>query len=410
MAALGWAHRAAHQRLTAAVATERDLRYLHLATCLGLFCTGVYATSFGPALPFLAREYDVSLSRAGLLLTVFFVGSITASGSVAWRFHGFDARLTTVTGLGGCAVGAALLGLAPGWAAALGAVAVLGFGDGLLVAGSHNVMTQSARDIGAAINRLNVYFAVGAIAGPLWAGAVLAAWGNLAAVYVGIAPLCLVAAAVLLPARMPPAAPAPARAVSHTTSRMTPTIWVMGGILFLYVGGEFGLGSWIASYAERAAGAGTMTAATVTAGYWAALMLGRLISGRLFAGGYRPVAVLTGALAGALVASSVLALAGGSLAVAFIAAFLTGLCFGPIWPSAVTIAAAGSSAGAPATMVTIGNAGGIFFPWFQGVVLVSAGSSRGIAFTAALCLAMLAATLAYRIRAVPALLSSPPGR
>jgi fucose permease len=179
---------------------------------------------------------------------------------------------------------------------------------------------------------------------------------------------------------------------------MSATIWVMGGVLFLYVGAEFGLGSWVASYAERAANAGTMTGAVVTAGYWGALMLGRLISGRLFAQGYPARVVLIGALAGALVASSVLALAGGSLSVAFAAAFCTGLCFGPIWPSAVTIAASGSTAGAPATMVTIGNAGGIFFPWVQGVVLVSAGSGRGIAFTAALCLAMLLVTLTYSAR------------
>jgi fucose permease len=363
---------------------------------MALFCTGVYATSFGPALPFLARHFDVSLSRAGLLLTVFFAGSITASGGIAFKFHAFDARLTTMAGLAACAAGALLLAIAPGWAAALAAVSVLGFGDGLLVAGSHNVMTQSARDIGAAINRLNVYFAIGAIAGPLWAGAVLATWGSLATAYAGIAVLCVAAAAALLTVRMPSAPAVPTQ--PSAAPRMTATIWVMGGVLFLYVGAEFGLGSWVASYAERAANAGTMTGAAVTAGYWGALMLGRLISGRLFAQGHRPPVVLTGALAGALVASSVLALAGGSLGVAFAAAFFTGLCFGPIWPSAVTIAASGSTAGAPATMVTIGNAGGIFFPWFQGVVLVSAGSGRGIAFTAALCLAMLLVTLAYGAR------------
>lgn len=382
--------------MTAPAAAERDLRRLHLATCLALACTGLYATAFGPALPFLARHFDVSLGRAGLLLTLFFVGSITASGGLAWRFHGLDARLTTQAGLVGCAAGCVLLALSPGWAAGLAAVCVMGFGDGLLVAGSHNVMTQSARDVGGAINRLNVYFAAGAIAGPLWTGAVLAAWGSLVVAYVGVAAACLVAAFGLLPMRMPSAPPlAPA---TNAAPRMSPTIWVMGAVLFLYVGAEFGLGSWVASYAERAANAGTMTGAAVTSGYWAALMLGRLVSGRLFARGTPAPLVLTGALAGALVASSLLALAGGYLAVAFVAAFFTGLCFGPVWPSAVTIASAGSSAGAPATMVTIGNAGGIFFPWFQGVLLVSAGSGRGIAFTAALCLAMLAVTLAYRAR------------
>jgi hypothetical protein len=40
-------------------------------------------------------------------------------------------------------------------------------------------------------------------------------------------------------------------------------------------------------------------------------------------------------------------------------------------------------------MVTIGNAGGLLFPWLQGVVLSSAGPGEGIAVTGALCAAML---------------------
>jgi fucose permease len=239
-----------------------------------------------------------------------------------------------------------LLGLVSEWPAALAAVAALGLGDGMLVAGAHNIITQSGGDIGRGFNRLNLYFAVGAIAGPLWTGALFAGPDSRFACYAGIAVLCVACSLLLfLVVRMPPTRPR-ADSPSAPPPRMTPAIWVMGGVLFLYVGAEFGLGSWVASYAERAAGAGTMTGAAVTSGYWGALMVGRLVSGSLAGRGHGPLAILSAALGGAFVTSTALALGGETIAVAFVAAFLTGLCFGPIWPSAVTIASAGSGAGA----------------------------------------------------------------
>ncbi len=165
---------------------------------------------------------------------------------------------------------------------------------------------------------------------------------------------------------------------------------LMALVLFLYVGAEIGLGSWVSSYAREAADAGIMAAALMTSGYWAALLLGRLVTGRLLADGHEAAAVLWTAIAGAGLASVVLALFGGTLAIGAAAAFATGLFFGPIWPIAMGIGSRRSPGTAPAALVTIGNAGGLVFPWLQGLVLASAGPGEGIAVTAALCAAMLA--------------------
>lgn len=378
-----------------------ELRRLHFGAFVGLFCVGVYATSFGPALPFLAADFGVSLDRAGLLLTVLFSGSILASGAVAIRLHHRDARVTTAIGLALTAAGLAGIAAAPSFGFAAAAVAVLGCGDGLLVAGAHNILTQTARDVAGGINRLNVYFAAGAILGPLWAGFAFEYTESRALAYLAMAALSVAVALFILGAKsgarrgIDPAA-------AHTGGPATATVWVMGGVLFLYVGAEFGLGSWVSSYAEEAADAGTVAAAALTSGYWGALMVGRLISGALFARGIAARSVLLGSLAGALVSSATLALGGETIAVAAIAAFATGLCFGPIWPAVLTIASEGSKGGAPATMVTIGNAGGILFPWLQGKLLVSAGPTQGIGVTAVLCAVMLAAALSRKPRAAAA--------
>lgn len=374
---------------------DRARARLELAACLGLFCTGVYSTAFGPALKILADDFGVSLDRAGLLITVLFAGSITASGAVALRLHRYTPRKVAAIGMVGVALGAAGLGFAGSWHAALAAVSLTGLGDGLLVAGVHLAVARSSANVASGINRLNLYFAFGAIAGPLWAGGVLdldPASRNV--VFGGIAVLVLAVAGFLGLARAPVTNAARAPASAAHAGGTGSLAWFMGAVLFLYVGAEFGLGSWVASYADQQFDAGTFTGGVVTAGYWGALMLGRVASGRLFAAGWAPHRVLILSIACGLVSSACIAAANDVFALAAAAAFATGLFFGPIWPAAVSIVSERSGGGAPAAMVTIGNAGGVFFPFAQGRLLVEAGATTGIAMTAVLCLAMLAVALA----------------
>lgn len=386
MDALGWAHRAAHRRVTAP--RGYSAARLEFAACLGLFTTGIYATSFGPSLGVLAEDFGVSLDRAGLLITVLFIGSIAASATMAAWLHQRDPRRLAALGMVFVAAGCASLGFAPSWPAALGGVLLTGVGDGLLVAGVHMVVARASTNVARGINRLNLYFAIGAICGPLWAGSIFSLdQGARPLVFAGVAVLVLPVAALLAltPSPPPPAGdePAPQPIPAGVIA------WFMGGVLFLYTGAEFGLGSWVASYAEHEFDAGIFTGAVVTSGYWGALMIGRVISGRLFAAGWAPRTVLIASIAAGMLTSAGVAAANETFAAAVACAFATGLCFGPIWPAAISIVSERSGGGAPAAMVTIGNAGGVFFPWAQGRLIVESGATTGIALTAALCLVAL---------------------
>jgi fucose permease len=370
---------------------------LHAACFYAVFCVGLYATSFGPALPFFAGKLDVSLDTAGFLITGIFVGSIVASGLVTIGLARGKMRLAVTVGLVLGALGLGLLGLATNWWAALAATVLLGFGDGLIVAGGHVLIADTAEDVPAGITRLNLWFAVGAILGPLWAGAILANEQPLAVVYVGLA-LTLFAGITLLSF----ARRTPERRPGILSGSQGPPLSVffavMGVLLLLYVGAEIGLGSWVSSYAERTADAGIMVAATITAGYWGALALGRMLAEGLFRRGWTAPAVLRWSIAGGIVASSALVLLGGNVWLGAGAAFATGLCFGPVWPATMA-AALGEDHSVPAAMVTLGNAGGVVLPWAQGVLLVSQGARAGVALTVALCTLMLAlALLATRLR------------
>lgn len=368
-----------------------------LPALVALFCVGLYATSFGPALGHIAADADISVDRAGLLLSGLFAGSITASGIYAARPPANGAA-ACVLGLIILAAGLAALAAGPGWPWMLATALLFGVGDGIAVAAAHTHVTVASRDVPGAINRLNVLFAVGAVLGPLWAGGVLALGGGISLVYGGLAVAMVAAAIVALAARTvdPRTSSPPPPSETRLAGAPLGLIAVMGAVLFLYVGAEIGLGTWVASYSEEAIGAGVFEGAIVTSVYWGALMLGRLASGVAFARGVPARLVLVASLVTGFAASAGLALVTGSFTLAAGAAFLCGFAFGPVWPCAVSIAAANSPGSVPAAMVTVGNAGGLFFPWLQGVVLVSEGATAGVLVTALLCAVMTALVLTVR--------------
>ena len=369
--------------------TPRDVARAQASAFLGLFCCGLWVTSFGPALPFIADETGVGLGTAGFVLTAVAAGSISASAVVSLRLGHIDSRLLIALGLVVAAAGLAALSVAGSLALVLAAAVLLGTGDGLVVAATHSLVTITADDVPAAINRLNVWFAIGAILGPLWAGAALEATHDTTLVYAGLAAAVLLAAAFCW--RTPRAGGAGAEHLVITWKR---SVVVMSLVLFCYVGAEIGLGAWVSSYTERVAKAGIMAGALVTCGYWGALALGRLATGRLLQT-HDPARLLGLAIAGAGVSGLVLALFGDVLAVAFAAAFVTGLAFGPIWPLSIAIGAHEGTTSTTAAMVTVGNAGALVFPVIQGAVLASAGPREGVAVTPALCVAMLLLMLAH---------------
>ena len=367
---------------------------------LSVFCVGLYAGGMGPALPFFARDSGVSLDTAGLVVTAIFVGSIATSFAVATRLHGRDPRLLALAGLGLIAAGNVGIGLSGGWTAVLVSAAVIGTGDGLAVSAGHTIAARAYGNVAHGVSRLNQSFALGAMIGPLWAGLLLQATGERSFVFGGVAAVAVLGAAVLVSAGR-----IEAESGAHSEPvRMPvpfPIVAILGTLLFLYVGAEVGLGSWLSAYAEQAAGASVMGGAAITSGYWAALFLGRVVSGWRFNRGLHPRTALAAGLAGGLAGSLVIALAGDTIALAAAAAFFTGFCFGPIWPATLALTSKGGHAAAPAAMVTIGNAGGIFLPWLQGRVLVASGPGAGVAISAILCAGMLALLASSRLVTAP---------
>ncbi len=380
------------------VSTADPMRGLRRATYAAMLCIGLYAGGLGPALETFAKDLHVSLDTAGLLVSGIFAGSITTSTLVAARLHRFSQRRLAVTGAGLIAVGLAGLAVAPAWWTAILAAVFLGLGDGLAVSSAHALAARAGPDPALNISRINQAFAVGAMAGPAFSGVVLTVSDERWPIFLMIAVASAVTGGWLWRCAEPQALEGPRGAGAASAIPHGAVAWLMGALLFLYVGAEVGLGSWTTSYTREASDASLLGGALVTSAYWGALWLGRLASGRALSRGRTPGELLAAALVGGVVGSAVLAGGGSVFAIGALAAAFTGFCFGPIWASALAIGAANGRSNAPALLVTLGNAGGIVLPWLQGRILVDGGARAGIALTAVLCLAMLGVAAIARTR------------
>jgi predicted MFS family arabinose efflux permease len=174
-------------------------------------------------------------------------------------------------------------------------------------------------DRNAALNLTNVFFGLGALAGPLAVGAALTTLDSPQPVLLLLAGLAALAVIFFLVLRFPPM---PAAPQGTSAGRRALGVLREGYVLltalmfFLYVGLEIGFGGWAYSFAIEGAHLDAGIAALVVSVYWIAFTVGRAAAG--FASRRWPGAELVwgGALCGAA-GAGVLALFPASPAVLF---------------------------------------------------------------------------------------------
>ena len=349
--------------------------------CAGMFVFGLVMAVLGAVLPGLfdkigfdkaaAGDLFLSMNFAMLAMTVLF-------GPLVDRF-GFKAFLVLCSILVGAAFG--LLTIASTYTLVVVAAIVLGFGGGGLNGGT-NALTSDIHEAetrGSALNLLGVFFGIGAVTIPFLIGSLLSLMGlsNILrlAVVVSLVPLLLFALLRFPGAKQPHGFPL--RDAGQIAR--DPLLWLCGSLLFFQSGNEFAVGGWLSTYLQESFGTSAAAAALTLAGYWAALMLGRIVASRIvrILGNSRLV-LLSAALA--LVAAIVLRFTTSSpLAVA--AVLLVGFGFAAIYPT--TLASVGNafaalSGTAFGVVIAVGLVGGMISPWLVGQVAQTAGLRQGL--------------------------------
>lgn len=378
----------------------RTPRRTLLVAWLSIFVIGMLSGALGPLLPILAARLGLPVEAMGALYPALFAGALTAQLAGGWVAERIGLRNLALLGTGLLTLG--ILGFAASATLPLllAAAALAGLGQGAIDV-STNVLVAAVfprERVVSAVNLLHVAFGAGAMLAPVVATAAVARLGSpMPALHlaggVGVATV-LLGARVLLDAPAAHGDGGPGAAALYRT----PALWLLALVLFLYVGGEMGVGGWTARYLERTSDLSAGPIALVVSAYWAALTAGRLVGAalgaRLSAG-----TLLLWSVAGSLLGAALVPLGGGSVAATVVGTLILGVAYGPVFPTAVVLAterfprAAGR---AVSVLVSAASVGGMALPPLQGVLLERVSPLASAALVAAGAAGMLGAHLLVR--------------
>jgi len=378
------------------VTNERRLTGLAYAC---LLMVGIQVGWIGPFLPEISRIVQVSIDRAGLIISATAAGYFAALIVAGGISHRWSAQAILIAAMLLFAAGLLGLAAAPLLPGLLLAGVLIGLGNGAIdVAANALIVDLNRERLAAALNYLHVLFGVGALLGPIIVGFALARaipywWifglGSLTCAMIAIALTLTPALEVRVPAT---------RGDGFTALLARPIIWVVGGVLFLYVGGETGIGAWLFLYLRTASALRPTIASSGVSLYWLGLIAGRLSGGRLAHRiAPRELTMLTSAVSAAALVGLILAPRWHVLAASMM--FLIGLGYGPIFPNMIAVGAARfpSQVGRMSSIVMAGGAlGGVFVPWIMGRAMAIATPRSSMEFALGVTVSMALLSIAVR--------------
>ena len=374
-----------------------------LVGCLTLLAIGWT----GLLIPSLIRSIEVAFGQTDAGIGIVYLVYALAYASGSFGGGPLTERLgrrpvlgvaVLITGLG-----AAGLGLAPTWAAFVGAALLAGAGAGCLDGGANGVVLDVFRDgRGRAMNLLHMSFSVGALAAPLVVGTLVEGgipW-QAVAIETG-AVVCLLAVAyVIVP--MPSgrrrtedaSTRLPVTAGGHAgRTLLTGPLLLLGIAIAAYVACEIGVSSWLVRFLEPA----PLTTATLALSlYWAGLTVGRLVSSAIADRFDHLRFTIASALAMAvLVAAAVLV---PSLPLSIAAFAVAGVASGPVFPMIVAIAGERypeRSAAVAGSLVGMAVIGSTIYPPAMGLLSVTVSLRVAMLGNALLAIACVFALVAF---------------
>jgi MFS transporter, FHS family, glucose/mannose:H+ symporter len=350
---------------------------------------GIATVLLGPLLPTLSARWSLNYAQQGALFSAQYFAStfgVAVSGVLASRW-GF--RFAIKAGLVLMAVALALLLAGPEWMG-IACIAASGAGMGIAVPAA-NLLVAAANPErkSAALNMLNFYWGVGAVACPFLVAAAAKLnyilWFLLS---VSVFSLGVALAIAVMPRRI----------VEPTLTSNTGPIWpqirarrfsffVLAALFFLYVGVENGFGQWMASYSKSIGSLSLAVSLATPASFYCALTFGRWVAPVLL----RLADEIQWVRAGLLLSCAGMAglVFSSGLAGVVASGCAAGLGLSYVYP--ITISLLAKEFGSPrigSIMFVLSNLGGGLLPWIVGVF-----STRFGTLKAGLCVPFLGGLL-----------------
>lgn len=341
---------------------------------------GMFMGGIGPVFNELAEQTSSSLTAVGGIITFLFLGSLLAqiiAGPLTDRYGHKNILVISLFILG---LGIISFTNAESVTVMFALVFITGMGQGGVDIGTNLVVSDvSPGDNTSALNLLHFFFGVGAFIGPALIGFAIAKAGSgLVVHWFAAGVLILIAILILFLLKDRSATERDPEENVHKSEKgfrvyLSPLLWLFGLLMLVYVGVEFGLGSWISNYLNITTGAALQYGALVTSAYWGALALGRL-AGAAASRKVSRMQLLIIALASSLAGAVGLILTRGMIWPSIVFIAWISFSYGTVYPTAVAYAISifpDQQGKAVGFLVALGNIGGIFLPWVAGILLVN---------------------------------------
>jgi FHS family glucose/mannose:H+ symporter-like MFS transporter len=349
--------------MASAPSDRRTLAALHAAFAL----TGVLHAIGGALLPSIALTFHLGDSQAGLLASLYFVG--TALGAIFCI-----GRYTQMMSAGFLLVAVACVAISVANALLLRPLfLLLGIGVGIPMSAVSMFAGRKFGDASAGpLTFLNFSWSLGALLAPLLAAQVLLRHSYRAA-YPALAVLAIAAAVLCWLTLQDP----PVRSVPQTQSRIRNVGWIVlfAALTFAEVGIENTTATWLATYAMRGERAGAAVGAASSGLYWFGFLASRGLFALLLLR-RNTTRVLGAAVAIAALAAGLLILLPGPVERG-VSMLALGAALAPIFPLMLArFFARARNASDSRWVLSICGFGGSVLPWLTGWISASSGSLR----------------------------------
>ena len=338
-------------------------------------------TVLGPIMPFLRTELDLDYTTASLHFSAFALGAVLL-GLFGDRLSGrWGRRASLWVGAFGMAAGAVFLVSIPSPWGTVPAAFAMGLLGALVLVTSQALLSDRHAEYGAvAVTESNVTASACSIAAPLLVGATTA-WGLGWRAALAVPAAALVLLAILFLFR-PPSLPQPAAKTGERAgnSALPPRYWALWALVALGVAAEWCVAYWGADFLADGTGLTRPAAATSLTAFFAAMLLGRIVSSRL-ARVLPPTTLLAATLGLALVGFPLFWFSPGSI-LTLVGLFVTGLGIGGVYPLGISaaIATVPANTDTAAARLAIGGGGAILVaPFILGALADRIGISSAFA-------------------------------
>ncbi len=330
---------------------------------------GLTGASMGPTLPGLAANTQSTLAQVSFLFSARALGYLFGSlmgGRLYDRRAGHPVMALALTGM---VILMLLTPLVSQLWLLTGILLLLGLAESIMDVGGNTLLVWvHRREVGPYMNGLHFFFGIGAFLSPILIAQMMLMSGGITWGYWLLAVLIMPIIMLLL---RQPSPPLQKMADHKDEAHQGQVNYLLLGLIvlffFLYVGVEMGFGGWIYTYLTSTGLANITTAAYMTAAYWGAFTIGRLLSIPI-AFRVRPRYVLLVDMIGSLVGLGIMMLWPTNLTAMWIGILTVGVFTASVFPTTITLA----ERRMPITGQVTGwffvgaSLGSMFLPWLTG--------------------------------------------